>query len=323
MLAISLFLLYFAFKGVKWEDFVSGIKGCNFWWIGLSMVASILAFYFRALRWRLVMLPLNNTITRREAYDGVTVAYLTNFALPRAGELARCGVVAATKKASFESVLGSVVLERSFDMLTYIVILFSVIVFRWTQFGGFFSEQVWKPIAGSLQFNIIWLILGIIAIVTITIVLLYKYRETLKRRKFFQKLFKIFKGLCDGLVSGFKMKYKWNFFIYTILLWGCYWLMSLFTIYAFPEVGNLNGVDALFLMVVGGLGWIVPVQGGIGAYHFILSLALASLYGIPQTNGVIFATISHESQAVTMIVCGTISLISIYLSKKVVSKRQN
>ena len=85
MLALAAVLLYFAFRGVKWEDFISGVRSCNFGWILVSMLASILAFVIRGLRWRLVMLPLNPAITRREAYDGVTIAYLTNFALPGAG----------------------------------------------------------------------------------------------------------------------------------------------------------------------------------------------------------------------------------------------
>ena len=84
MLALAAVLLYFAFRGVKWEDFISGVRSCNFGWILVSMLASILAFVIRGLRWRLVMLPLNPAITRREAYDGVTIAYLTNF-LPDAG----------------------------------------------------------------------------------------------------------------------------------------------------------------------------------------------------------------------------------------------
>ena len=69
-------------------------------------------------------------------------------------------------------------------------------------------------------------------------------------------------------------------------------------------------------MIVGGLGWVVPVQGGLGAYHFIVSLALWSVYSIPQTTGVIFATISHESQALAMIICGIISLISVGFKSK-------
>src|SRR5574344_1722471 len=92
------------------------------------------------------------------------------------------------------------------------------------------------------------------------------------------------------------------------------------TILEFPSVGHLTLVDAMFLMVVGGLGWVVPVQGGLGAYHFIVSLAIATVYTIPQTEGVVFATISHESQAIMMIICGAVSLISINLSGKTIKK---
>lgn len=316
MLALSFVLLYFAFRGVKWKDFYDGLRSCNYWWIGASMVASVLAFLFRGLRWRLIMLPLNPSITRREAYDGVTVAYLTNFALPRAGEFARCGVISATGKSSFESVLGTVVLERSWDMLCYIIILFSVLLIRWNKFGEFMTTEIWNPLVSRLPFSAAWLIFGILAIIVVGCILLYHYRTSLKKYKFFKKFYKICRGLIDGLISGFKMKNRYGFIFFTIMVWACYWFMSLSTIYAFPQVQGLNGVDALFLMVVGGLGWIVPVQGGIGAYHFILSLAIASIYGIPQTSGVIFATISHESQALTMLVCGAISLISISLSNK-------
>jgi hypothetical protein len=126
----------------------------------------------------------------------------------------------------------------------------------------------------------------------------------------------VIKGLLEGVFSAFRMEEKWMFFLYTLLIWLTYWLTSLTTIYAFPQVGHLNGIDALFLMIIGGFGWVVPVQGGLGAYHFIVSLALAKVYGIAQATGVVFATISHEAQALVMILCGAVSLISVSMWKK-------
>lgn len=316
LLLLAVVFLYFAFSGVKWDDFIKGIESCNFWWILASMVVSVIAFVVRALRWRLAMLPLSDKITRMDAYRGVTVGYLVNFALPRAGEFARCGVIAATGKSSFESVLGSVVLERSWDMLSYIIILFAVLLIGNNTFGNFVSEQVWNPFVETFSFNVLWILAGVVLAGVIALVLIYRKREFLSKNKFFAKLFEIVAGLWSGLVSGVKMKGKSKFFLLTVLLWFCYWCMSYFTIQAFPQVGSLNWADAMFLMVVGSLGWIVPVQGGIGAYHFILSLALAHIYGLEQTTGVIFATISHESQALTMLLCGILSLVQITLIKK-------
>jgi hypothetical protein len=69
-------------------------------------------------------------------------------------------------------------------------------------------------------------------------------------------------------------------------------------------------------MVVGALGWVVPVPGGLGAYHFLISLALLTMYAIPWELGVVFATISHETQAVMMIIFGFFSLAAFLLVGK-------
>ena len=314
LLVIAAVLLFFAFKGVKWEDFVDGIRGCNFLWIILSMVVSVAVFWLRGLRWRLSMLPLDESITPMESYNGVMFAYLFNFVFPRAGELARCGVIAATGKASFQSVLGSVVLERSWDMLCYILILLSVLVCGESAVRNFINNEVFEPASAALSFNVLWIVAAILVLGVAALVLILKYRNYLRRFKVAGKILDIIEGAFKGFVMGFKMKHKWSFFLYTLLIWLGYWMMSYSTILAFPQVGDLGASDALFLMVVGSLGWIVPVQGGIGAYHFILSLALSTIYGIPQTSGVIFATISHESQALTMLLFGAISLVAVSLS---------
>ena len=316
MAAFAGILLFFAFRGVKWHDFVEGLRSCNFWWIGASMTISILAIILRGWRWRLLMLPLNKEIKRTEAYDGVTIAYLTNLALPRAGEFARCGVIAATKKTSFEKVFGTVVFERSIDMLSYLAIATLTLLINWSIFGTFVSGNFLAPLKDKFSVNFVSIVAIVGLIFIFTAILLYIYRKSLANNKFFAKIFSFINGLFEGLKAGFKMQHKGKFWLYTLLINVCYWGMSMTTILALPSIGNLSALDALFLMVVGSLGWIVPVQGGIGAYHLVISLTLASLYGIAQTEGVIFATISHESQILTMLICGCFSLLNQYFLKK-------
>ncbi|MBQ1219349.1 MAG: flippase-like domain-containing protein [Bacteroidales bacterium] len=310
LLALAGVLLYFSFRGVKWSDFIEGLKNCNWVWIVVSMAVGVLGFLARALRWRLLMLPLNKEITNREAFDGVNVAYLTNFAFPRAGEVARCGVMAKTGKISFEGALGTVVLERVVDLLTLIIWVLVVLLVRWQEFGSFMKENLFEPLMGKFSSAIVPIAI-IVAVLALGGFLLWYYRESIIKNRIFAKIYGIISGLKDGLLTAFKMERKGLFFLYTLLLWGTYWLTSMCTILAFPQVSSLNAVDALFLMVIGGLGWVVPVQGGLGAYHYIVSLTLAAVYSIPQVTGVVFATISHEAQALTMIVCGLLSFISI------------
>ncbi|MHC1689668.1 MAG: lysylphosphatidylglycerol synthase transmembrane domain-containing protein [Bacteroidales bacterium] len=314
LLVLAGLLLWFSFKGVKWEDFVNGLKEADFRWIGLSMAISVVAFLIRALRWRLIMIPLGKKITRRDSWDGINIGYLTNFAVPRAGELARCGVITRKTGLPFESVAGTVVLERSIDMLSLGVVFISVLIFFWDSFGGFINKEIIATMESRLSTGLLIIAASAFAASLIFLYIIYKYRQS---HPILRKITNIVKGVLKGLLSGFRMPQKWLFIIYTVLLWVCYWLMSYTSIMAFPSINQgLGASDALFLMMVGSFGWVIPVQGGIGAYHLIISLALASVYGISQTTGVIFATISHESQALTMLLCGVISLISFTLSKR-------
>jgi len=317
LFAIACLLLWFSFRGVHWSDFSEGLKSANYGWIAASMVIGITAFLVRAARWRLIMLPLGKNIKLSDTWHGVNIGYLTNFAVPRAGEIARCGVITRRNGIPFESVAGTVVLERSVDLLSMVLIFFSVMIFSWDRFGTFLSSEIIEAVRQKFSVNIFWIAGAILLSLIVFFYIIYRYR---KRHPFLGKITSIVKGIFAGVMSGFRMPQKWMFLFYTLLLWTCYWLMSWTTILAFPAVVGLGPNDALFLMLVGGFGWVVPVQGGIGAYHFIISLALTSIYGISQTTGVVFATISHESQSLTMIVCGLASFAAISLASRVKNK---
>ena len=160
----------------------------------------------------------------------------------------------------------------------------------------------------------IYLILILFAL-SLLFILAIVFRKRFQKLLFFKKISNLSSGLIHGLKSGFTMKEKTPFLSYTLLIWILYWATCWCTILAFPASEHLNYLDALFLMVVGSFGWVVPVQGGIGAYHFIVSTALVSVYGISQTQSVVFAIISHESQALAMILFGLYSLIRVGIVK--------
>lgn len=318
-LGVTLLLLWVSFKGVKWSDFIEGLKSCNIRWILASMVVSILPTVFRGLRWRLQMLPINNKINRLECYDTYAFSYLVNMLLPRAGEFVRCGILAKKGKISFESSVGTMVAERSIDVLSLIILFLAMVLF--SRFGGFLVDQMWLPLVNSLSYNIIWILAIIVIIGVALLIYLWKnFGRLCEKYSFWRKVKSLWDGMVEGFVTIFKMKHKWAFLIYTILIWLSYWLMSYFTILAFPEAKGMDMMDALFLMIVGSFGWAIPVQGGFGAYHFLVSMTLVPIYGIEQSKGLIFATISHESQIVTMVLCGLLSMVSLYFQLRSVKK---
>ena len=308
-------LLYFSFREVEWVDFVAGLKDCRWEYILLSMAAGAFAFWLRALRWRRLLLPIDESISRVTTFNGINIGNISNFVFPRIGELVRCGVITRRsvpedpqhpqhKKASYEKVLGTVVLERSWELLVMLLLLAVVVIGGFDRFGGFFVDQIWTPMAQRLDFSIWWIVAVFALGAAAGFYLLWRFRDS---DGFCSKVWGIFRGIIQGFSSCLKMEQKWLFFAYTALIWMTYWLMAASTVWAAPFLDDLTLIDALFLSLVGGLGFAVPVPGGIGAFHFVISLALAGVYGIPMEMGIIYATLSHTSQAITQIVFGAVS----------------
>ena len=310
--SLAFVLLYFSFRDVEWADFMEGLKSCRWEFILLSMAAGSFAFWLRAVRWRKLLLPIDGSITRITAFNGINIGNISNFVFPRIGEFIRCGVITRRsepvspddpehKKASYDKVLGTVVLERSWELLVMLLLLAVVVVGGFNRFGGFFVEQIWTPMAQRLDFSI-WWIVAVLALAGVAgCYALWRYRDT---NPVFSKVWGIFRGILQGFASCLKMDRKWMFFAYTAFIWMTYWLMAASTVWAAPFLSELDLIDALFLSLVGGLGFAVPVPGGIGAFHFIISLALSAIYGIPTELGIIYATLSHTSQAITQIFFG-------------------
>ena len=313
--ALAAVLLWVSFRGVEWEDFMEGLRSCRWEFILLSMAAGSFAFWLRALRWRKLLLPIDPGITRITTFNGINIGNISNFLFPRIGEFVRCGVITRRseplspddqehKKASYDKVLGTVVLERSWELLVMLLLLAVVVVGGFDRFGGFFVEQIWTPMASRLDFSIWWIVLVLFAAGSASLWAIWRFRDS---NALCGKVWGIFQGIMKGFASCLSMERKWMFFAYTAFIWMTYWLMAASTMWAAPFLDGLTLVDALFLSLVGGLGFAVPVPGGIGAFHFIISLALSGIYGVPVEIGIIYATLSHTSQAITQIIFGLAS----------------
>ena len=311
-MALASLLLWASFREVEWKDFILGLKGCRWGFVLLSMAAGAFAFFLRALRWRRLLLPIDDTISRTTAFNGINIGNISNFVFPRIGEFIRCGVITrhsvsadmsnpSVKKASYDKVLGTVVLERSWELLVMLLMLAVVLVGGFERFGSFFIEQIWMPVSTNIDFSIWWIVAVFAVAGCLSIYCIWRFRDS---NIICSKIYSILKGILQGFASCLKMEKKWLFFADTAMIWMTYWFMAASTMWAAPFLSELDMIDALFLSLVGGLGFAVPVPGGIGAFHFIIGLALSMIYGLPMELGIIYATLSHTSQAITQIIFG-------------------
>lgn len=316
--AVALLLMYAAFRSVDWGDFVSGLDQCRWAYIALGMAASVAAFFFRARRWRILMLPFDPAIDTLTVFNGVNIGYLANFAFPRIGEVVRCGLVSRRSKSrhqdgsddkgiSFEHAVGTVLLSRVWDMLMVFVLIGVLLAARWHRFGAFFRDSIFVPAREKMGSAGLWCtIAAVVAVIAIVTVLLRRHSAT---NPVAARISRFVKGIGSGFKSFAAMDHKAAFLGYTVLLWAMYWLMSMCVIWAMPHMDGLTWIDAWFVCLVGSVAWMIPVPGGFGAYHWLVALGISSIYALSWDTGILCATLNHEAQAVTMLLCGIISYI--------------
>lgn len=317
-LSIGVALLYFAFKDMPLEKLWTGLKNANYFWVALTVIIGIVAYISRAYRWNLLIESLGYKPKLLHTTSAVLVGYLANIAFPRLGEVSRCAMLTKSDKVPFDSLVGTVIIERAFDMLTLIVIILAVTVAKVSLFGDFFSKHLIAPMQKRIGENVsipteYYLYFGL-AIIAAG-VLLFLFRKKLKQTTLAIKLKKVALGVLAGLKTGYQMKRRTAFFVSTVVLWTCYWLMSWLIVFAIPMTAEIGPLDGMFLLAAGSIGMAVPVQGGIGSFHLILALALG-LYGISWDDGLVVATLSHESQMLFAIILGIIGFYIILLSSR-------
>jgi uncharacterized membrane protein YbhN (UPF0104 family) len=328
-LAIGIALIYLVFKDVDFVWMWNEIKGARFSWIFLSMFCGILAMASRAWRWRIMLEPLGFKPSFLHCFYGVSIGYFANIALPRMGEVVRCTILNQTDNVPVNQSFGTVILERVIDVLMLLGLIMLVLFTRMDLFGDFFMKELFQKKAGqgsifeNQQFQIglgIFVLLGIILVA-----LFIKYKNQLLKISLFQKVVNFLKGIGDGLFTFFKMKKKGWFVFHTLFIWVNYFIMTWICVYSYDPTSMLKAFDGLFLMVVGGLGMTAPVQGGFGAFHYLVEKALMIYQISPSINpitgseirpGLVFATIVHSAQFVMTVLLGTFSLIGFTLLRK-------
>jgi uncharacterized protein (TIRG00374 family) len=325
-LALGVLLLYFAFRGVAFDELARTLKRVNFWWIGLSLLFAGISFLIRARRWVLLIEPLGFKPSFKNTYHSLMVGYLSNYALPRLGEITRCVTLGNREKIPVDSLIGTVIVERVIDLVMLFLIML-VLLFSWMEkFGAFFSEQVYAPIQNKFieLFGgawVFWLIL--LSAIMLLLALIYIFRKNLVRFSLVRKIKDILSGVLSGLKTIYRMKRKWEFILHSVLIWFLYILMTWMVVFSLEELSGLTFVDGMFLLVIGGLGMSAPVTAGFGAYHWITSRGLMFVYGFSLETGSAYGILAHESNSLLTILLGALSYTVLMTSRKKITRNKS
>ena len=310
--ALAGVMVWLAFRKVEWSSFWEGLRQTRWAWVILFFAASLLALFFRTLRWQALLKPLGGKNSKMLIWDANNVGNLANVVLPGSGEFVRCGYLSGGA-AGYEKVFGTVVMERICDVAAIVVLFVTALVFGWEKFGTFFRESIIAPMTEGMNFSLWWILLAVVAVLGAAGWAVWHFRGS---SKFCARIVSGIQGFLQGFVSFSKMDRKWLFVLYTVLIWLMYILMFWSILKAMPALEGLSFIDAVFLSAVGNIASVIPVPGGIGAYHYLIALTLSSLYGVPWETGLLNATLNHELHAVLIIILGIVSYFLLTLRKK-------
>ncbi len=140
--------------------------------------------------------------------------YLANLALPRIGEITRCVALGKKEKIPVDQLIGTVVVERTIDLLSLLIIMFALIISRGEQINQFLKASIFDPLQEKVlslfEFTwIIWIIVIILCI--ISIFFLIRYRKSLRKTRFFSRFFDLARGIINGFRTITNLKRKWEF----------------------------------------------------------------------------------------------------------------
>ncbi len=306
-LSLGIGLLYLVFRKIDLNLLVEELKSMQYIWLVLVIVAGLMSHAFRALRWNLMIRSLGYPTNSLRTFYAVLIGYLANLAIPRLGEVTRCGMLSKSEKIPIQSLIGTVISERVFDMIVLIVITFMVIVFQLKLLGGFVDHYIFSPMASGMEHHQmqVYIVVGVIVASIISAIVFFRMIiQFLERFGFYHKVKKLGLGFVDGIMTIRKMDRKGWFLLYTLLIWSCYFLMTYLCFFALTATSGLGIPEGLTVLSIGSFGIVAPVPGGIGAYHFIVKAVLFELYHIDATSAASYATISHFAQTILIIIGG-------------------
>ena len=335
--ALAGVFVFFAFRGIDWASFAQDIRQTRWIWVLAFCVVSVGALIFRMLRWQALLRPLHggadaaesgsggsaagaadgadDKVSALRVWDANNVGNIVNVVIPGSGEFVRCGYMTGGR-ASYDKVLGTVVTERICDVLAIVLLMAIAILCGSEQMKQFFRTNIAGAAAGQL--SLLWVLAGVLLLLAAGVWALWHFRE---RNAFCGKIADKLKGFAGGMTSFVRMRKKWLFIIYTIGIWTMYVLMSYSIIKAMPELSHLGAADALFLCAIGNFASVIPVPGGIGAYHYLVALSLSGIYGVSWETGLLNATLNHELHAILILLLGAVSYISLTLQNRKVTKK--
>lgn len=320
-LVVSVGLCVVMFRDIDFGEMVEVIKrDCDFRWIGLMLVMSLVPMGLRALRWGIQLRAIGVDAPVHVLLYSMVGTYAVNLVFPRLGEVWRTGYVAYRQDASFPKVFGSMIGDRFTDLVIVALLALGTFVVARGPIVDFIRTypQAYEAILRVVESPWTWYVLAGAVALLWWMLARSKSAPAMKIKQFLG-------GLWSGFAALGRMKGKMQWLGLTVCIWGCYFLQLAVAFQAFDMTAKMlaeNGVAlALVCFVLTSISMGIPSNGGIGPYQttMLFGLSVFMPQGVSHsefvTTGAAFGNVIIASQTLMLIVAGVIVFALISLDR--------
>jgi hypothetical protein len=305
-------ICWFLARNVDFEQVGQILKqGISWGWVAFSLVFALLSHIVRGVRWRRQLRTFGANLSTHDMSVAVFGNYGLNLVFPRLGEVWRCNYVAHRAGVSFSTTVGSMISERVVDMCCSLLLAVTAFALQSRVLVEFFDTYTGagSNLVAPLRSPLLW---GGLALVVVVLFLLRRrFRET--------RLYHFVTDLCHKLWKGvisLRRMPDWRMYLVdSVLLWALYFINSYTSLFFFPFTAHLGPLAGLMLFVMGSLSLLIPVQGGLGAWHSMIIFTLGC-YGIGFNEAFSYALVSWTIEQGFVLLLGVYALLVVLLEKK-------
>lgn len=306
-LFLGCLLLWYLYQGQDWGEMMKVVKkGVRYDILLFSLIFGLAGNTFRGLRWGLLIDSLGERVKKKNVVLAVLGNYAINLVLPRIGEIWRCGVTSKYEQVPFTKLVGTMLVDRVMDTIVVGLVATIVFSFNFSFISTYFSNNPEFVDGFNAMFSSVWMYVGILLLV-LTIWLFFKKWGHIA---FVQRVKEAILNIWEGIKSLWKLERKVLFIFQTMMIWICYFLYFYITFYAFDFTAHLGFRIGLIAFIMSSIGVAVPVQGGIGVWHFMVISTLVS-FSVSEVDAGAFALVVYTIQTIWVIITGLVGVFAL------------
>ena len=286
---VSAVFIFLFVRSTDFGEVREAFEEANYWLALASLPVYFLGLWMRTIRWQYLLRPVKRVAAIR-LYPVVIIGLMANNLIPaRVGELVRAYVLGQRERISKSASLGTIAVDRLFDGITLIPIMFVVAALAGHQ------AEFDVPVLGSLNFTQLGIVMSILFGLALLVLFYFAFSERgqsqlhrLVRMALPASLEDKVENLVDSFLSGLRslrspvdLAVAW---IMSLLSWTLEATMYYIVALAF----DIHEPFYVFLLLTAAANLAIAIiasQGGVGPFELVVKETLVAFGVAPGVAG--------------------------------------